>query len=130
MREFPTPWVVYLHRFDAGATNAHGVPTKAWSPARGEEGEAVRVIAWSNNGPTFEPEQNRSVERLELFIPPVLRDLDGNAVADPGPMDVFDLPDSLGGTIEYEVQGWPRDYTHGFHGWQAGKVVDLQRVEG
>ena len=90
----------------------------------------VRVIAWANNGPTFEPEQNRSVERLELFLPPVLRDLDGEAVDDPGPMDVIDLPTNSGGTIEYEVQGWPRDYTHGFHGWQAGKVVDLQRVEG
>jgi hypothetical protein len=129
MREFPTPWTVYLHRYTPGVTDAHGVPTKAWVPARGSEGIAIKVISWSNSGPTYEPEQNRSVERMELFVPPVLRGADGEPVADPGPMDVIDLPSGTG-TVEYEVQGWPRDYTHGFHGWQAGKVIDLQRVEG
>ena len=123
MREFPTPWVVGLHRYTAGAVNAHNEPTRTWVPAKHVPGIQIKVIGW---GPrSVEPVEGHSVDKLELYIPPVLFDLAGDRVADPGPLDLIDLP-----TGQYEVQGLPRDYTHGFHGWPAGKIVEIQKAAG
>jgi hypothetical protein len=129
-REFPTPWLVGIHRYTAGTVNAHNEPTKTWTPPKDQPGEMVRVIGWGPLGPSYEPIQDRSVMKLELYTPPTLRDENGSPVIDPGPYDVIDLPSGDGNVTQWEVQGWPRDYTHGFHGWRAGKIVDLQRVVG
>lgn len=125
MRAFPTPFVVGLHRFVPGLVNDENVPLKEWEPPQDVEGEQVRVITWAPTGVAYEPENNRTVLKLELYIPPQLQNTDGDDVDDPKFMDVVELP----GTGLCDVQG-VRDYTYGFHGWKPGKVVDLEKVMG
>lgn len=127
MLDFPTIWTVGLHRYDASAVNAQGAPVKRWNPPKSEPGELIYVIGWAAQGgvsPAYEPNQDRTVLRMELYLPPVLHNVNGDQVDDPGLMDVIDLP-AVG---QCEVLGPIRDYTRGFHGWRAGKVLDLQRV--
>jgi len=120
---YPTPYTVGLHRYAGGDTNAHGQVVKTYEPPLDEPGLQVRVTQWV---PTQfgvpEPEVGTTMQWLELFVPDVLVDVDGNAVDDIGGFDLVDLPDG-----QYEVDGPPWDYTRGFHGWKAGKVVRLKR---
>lgn len=126
MREFPTPQVVGLHRFVTGlVANDENVKPKEWEPPTDLEGEQIRVIGWAPTGVAYEPEANRTVLKLELYIPPQLRNIDNDAVDDPKFMDIVTLP----GQGRCDVQG-VRDYNHGFHGWRPGKVVDLEMVMG
>lgn len=129
-RSFPTPWVAYLHRYSGSTENDEGRTVDAWTPAKTATGIPFRVITWAPVVTQDVGAQgNQPLIRYELFVPPDLVDTDGNPLADPGPRDVIDLPeDNPFGIARFEVQGWPRDYTHGFHGWPAGKVIDLQRT--
>ncbi|DAZ90346.1 hypothetical protein [Mycobacteroides abscessus] len=146
----PAPWIAALHRYDSTAVNAENAPVRRWAPPKDQRGTLFWVQGWAPPGGAGDPEyqKDRSAQRIEMYMPPVLIDIDGNEIDDPGPVDVIDLPDvnSLRGVrpgragllqalaqnrIEwetFEVQGWPRDYTKGFHLWQPGKVVDLERI--
>lgn len=128
MRDFPTPFVAYLHRYDATTENDEGRVVPSWAPPKTQPGIPFRVITWAPIV-TQEVEANRPVIRYELYVPAQLVHTDGSSIADPGPHDVIDLPEANPfGIARFEVVGWPRDYTHGFHGWKAGKVIDLQRT--
>lgn len=146
----PTNLLGALHRYNPAVVNAENAPVRTWTPPKDQRGILFWFQAAAPPGGAGDPEyiKDRSVDRVELYIPPVLIDIDGNAMDDPGAMDVIDLPDknSLRGVRpgragllqaldddrimwnRYEVQGWPRDYTNGFHLWQPGKIVDLERV--
>lgn len=121
MHNFPTPWTVWIHRYDGTARNAHNNPVKAYVPPRGVTGDPVLVIQWESA--ISEPSVDQTVDRVTLYIPPVLRSPDGVEVALPKPTDLIDLP----GGRQYEVTG-VRDCTHGFHGWAPGYTIDLQRA--
>lgn len=125
---FPTPWVIDLYRFQGAGTAQDQSTIGGWLPPRDGPGEAVRVIGWAPIGPSYE-DQNTGVAvvKYELYIPPQLRNTDGEAVDDPGPNDYVKLPINSTLSVEYEVVGWPRDYSHGPFGFAPGKVVDLQR---
>ena len=119
MRDFPASQLVYVHRYTTTGRNSHNVPIKTFVPQLDSEGEAVMVIQWFSV--LTEPKSDQPVERVELYVPPTLRDPDGNEVDDIKPEDMVNLPHG-----RYSVSGI-RDYTTGFHGWRALKVVDLER---
>lgn len=128
-RSFPTPWIAYMHRYDGSAVNDEERTIDTWNPPKNVAGTPFRVIGWA---PVVaqEVEANRPIIRYELFLPPTIRHaVSGIVLPDPAPRDVIDLPENnVFGIARFEVQAWPRDYTKGFHGWEAGKVVDLQRT--
>lgn len=121
---FPTPWTVWIHRYSHSTHNAHNNPVRTYTPARDATGEAIRVIGWDVT--ETEPSSDQVVDRVSLYIPATLRSPLGVEVGLPKATDVIDLP-IMGGTRQYEVVGI-RDYNHGFHAWQPGYVVDLQRA--
>lgn len=126
MTDFPTPYLVGLHRYVQGAANAHGKPVKAYQPPKNQAGLQIRVVQWvpSQSG-TFEPESDSEFQWVDLFVQSQLTDENGNAVDDIGPFDLIDLPQG-----QFEVDGPLWDYSKGFHGWDAGKVVKLRRRAG
>lgn len=123
---FPAPWTAYIHRYNPAAVNDHNIPVKAYDPPREQRGNPIKVIQWETSS-VSEPQPDNSVYQVNLYIPPVLRNPAGNAVDLPGWMDLIDLPAPKGGFDQFEVKGI-RDCTHGFHGWKAGYMVELERV--
>lgn len=120
---FPTPYTVGHHaRSTESGDRFRGAAT--YTPPRDQPGTPVQVIQWgapdsasgARDGQQV-PGYDRTIVDLELFVLPDFR---------PGRGDLIDLP----GIGQFEVVGYPHDYTHGFHGWQPGNVVDLRRVEG
>lgn len=126
MTDYPLRYTVGLHRYVEGDVNAHGKVVKEYQPPKDQAGLQVRVVQWV---PTQfgvpEPEVDTTMHWLELFVPEVLTDVDGNTVDDIGAFDLVDLPEG-----QYEVDGPVWDYSKGFHGWSAGKVVRLKRRVG
>jgi hypothetical protein len=142
----PTPWIVGVHRYDSTQRTEGNKPIKAYNPPKSQRGQLFRAQGWGpsvQDGGGTEPQVDRSIERLTLLIPPVLHEVilvdgewvDGDEIADPGPLDLIDLPvvDRNGVLIhwtQYEVKGWNRDYTTGPWLWRPGKGIDLERVTG
>ncbi|WP_301119781.1 hypothetical protein [Mycolicibacterium fortuitum] len=146
----PVTWVAALHRYSVGTTGPRNTTKRGFTPEKDTVGTLIRVQGWSASSSiaTTEPQSDRVVERLELLCPPTLYIADivapglvvnGAAVDDIGPMDLVDLPDrpirSTADVVaaqwtQYEVDGFPRDYTTGPWGWAPGKVVYLQRSIG
>jgi hypothetical protein len=124
IQNFPAPWTVWIHRYDSSARNAHNVPIKAYVPPKGEAGEPVKVIQWEVN--VSEPSVDQTVDRVTLYIPPVLRSPDGDEVDMLKTTDLVDLPWG-NATKQYEVKGL-QDCNHGFHAWQPGYIVQLERA--
>jgi hypothetical protein len=115
---------VWIHRYDATARDAHNNPVKAYVPAKDAVGEPVKAIQWDYI--ENEPSADRTVERVSLFLPPLLRSPDGDPVDLPKATDLVDIP-AGDGLKQYEIVG-VRDYNFGFHGWQPGYILDLQRA--
>lgn len=114
---FPTPYTIGHHAYSPGGDDPYSDPP-TFTPPRDQAGTEVAVIGWGAPQ-SQEPKiagQNRVVVDIELYVPPDFR---------PGPHDLIDLP---GG--QFEVIGYPEDCNHGFHQWQPGNVVNLQRTEG
>ncbi len=119
---FPTPYTVGYHaRTNHGPDRFRDQPT--YSPPKDQPGTPVAVIQWSAAKAVSSGGQlmghDRLVSEVDLFAPPGF---------DPQPGDLIDLPAGPAG--QFEVAELPRDYTHGFHGWQPGTVIPLRRVEG
>jgi hypothetical protein len=121
---FPTPWTVWIHRYSTTAVNAHNNPVRTYTPAVDATGEPIRAIGWDVT--ETEPSADQVADRVTLYIPQVLRSPEGVEVDLPKSTDLIDLP-VKGGVKQYEVTG-VRDYNHGFHAWQPGYIVDLQRA--
>lgn len=121
---FPAPWTVWIHRYDSTARNAHNNPVRAYVPAKDEPGEPIQAIQWDYV--ENEPDVDKVVDRVTLFLPRVVKSPDGVIVDVPKATDLVDL--EAGGAVrQYEIVGI-RDYNFGFHGWQPGYVLDLQRA--
>lgn len=122
---FPTPYTVGYHaRTNTGPDRFREAPT--YSPPRSSPGTPVGVIQWAaakSDASGSDGRQQLGHDRVEmtvkLYVPP------GFA---PQPGDLIDLPAAPAG--QFEVVGYPADYTRGFHGWAPGAVVTLRRVEG
>lgn len=133
MREFPTPYVGWLHRYQAGVTGPTGRPIDAWVPAKTDPGTPFKYIQ-AIPIDMRDVETGRPFALVELYLPPRLVTQDDAGewtvpLDDPLPKDVIDLADANPfGIARFEVQGWVKDYTKGFHGWEAGKVLNLQRA--
>ena len=103
------------HTLDSGGVDAEGNPVTEYVPPLDDPGTPTDVITWAP-AQTTEPEIGRVVHDIDLYLGPT-----GTG----RPQDVVDLPDG-----QYEVVGWPLDWTHGPHGYKPGKVIQLKRVEG
>lgn len=103
------------HAVDAGAVDPEGNPVVDYVPPLDEPGTLTEVIGWAP-ADTTEPEIGRVIHDIDLYIRP------GGTGQ---PHDVVDLPEG-----QFEVVGWPLDWTHGPHGYAPGAVVQLKRVTG
>lgn len=103
------------HVLDSGGVDPEGNPVVEYVPPLDQPGTPTTVIGWAPAG-SEEPEVGRVIHDIDLFIDPA-----GTGQ----PQDVVDLP---GG--QYEVIGWPLEWTHGPYQYTPGKVVQLKRVEG
>lgn len=115
---FPTPFTVGHHTYSSTTEDDYGREGITFTPARDADGVEKAVYGWANPTGT-EPKlagHDRVVVEMELYSPPAFN---------PGPHDLIDLP---GG--QFEVIGYPEDYTHGPFGFQPGYVINLRRVEG
>jgi len=115
---FPTRFTVGLHTYSAGAGDDYNPSTPVYTPAKIAAGVSARVYGWAPVS-SAEPKvvgHDRVVVEMELLVPPNF------AVA---PQDLIDLDDG-----QYEVIGWPEDYTKGPFGFTPGKVINLRKVEG
>lgn len=115
---FPTPYTVGWHTHSEGTADAHNNPVSVYTPALNATGTQVAVMGWApagSPGLSVEPNEARVIHDIDLLVPPGVTG---------GPKDVVDLPDG-----QFEVVGWPDDWTKGPFGFQPGKVVKLKRTQ-
>lgn len=114
---FPTPYTVGWHHSDPNGEDGEGNPEVSYTPPLDEPGTPLKVHAIQPARST-EPEINRVIHDIDLLCP----------VGTEGkPQDVVDLPDG----VQYEVVGWPADWSKGpFHPGFGGVEVQLKRVTG
>ncbi len=116
---FPTPQTVGHHAYSSSTLDDYNRQVESWTPPKDSPGVPREVYGWAAPSST-EPKlagHNRVTVEVELLVPP-------DFVC--GPHDVIDLPNSG----QFEVIGYPEDYTHGPFGFQPGYVVNLRRSEG
>lgn len=116
---FPTLFTVGTHTYSAGSDDGYNISTDTWTPAKGVAGSQQEVYGWSTPS-TTEPKlagHDRVTVDIELLAPPEFT---------VGPHDLVDLP----GEGQFEVIGYPEDFTKGPFGFQPGVVVNLRKVEG
>ncbi len=111
----PARHTVGWHTVDTGAVDGEGNPVIEYLPSLDEPGTPTAVIGWATPQST-EPEIGRVIHDIDLYIQPG---------ATSQPQDVVDLPDG-----QYEVIGWPLDWTRGPFLYAPGAVVQLKRVTG
>jgi hypothetical protein len=114
----PTLFEVGVHTYSAGAGDDYNPSTAVYAPPKSQAGITKKVYGWAPVTST-EPKlagHDRVIVEIELLVPPDF------TVA---PQDLIDLDDG-----QYEVVGWPEDWTKGPFGFVPGKVVNLRRVEG
>lgn len=118
---FPTPFTVGVHTRGADGTDAHGNSVSVYTPPLPEAGTAVSVYGWFVPSTTEPPlaGHDRVIVDVQLMVPPGFP---------AGPRDVVDLPEGPAG--QFEVVGYPEDYTHGPFGWAPGAVINLRKVDG
>ena len=112
---FPTPWSVLVHRYQAGAMDAHNNPLETWTP------DAVPtrvqcVAPGAQNDESVQPGRDVSDVSWTVYAPT------GTLV---GARDRIEWQGDL-----YHVNGEPRDYTFGPFGPFGGVVIELRRTEG
>jgi hypothetical protein len=117
---FPLRFTVGIHSADTGAGDDYNPSTSTvvYTPPKDQPGVEARVYGWAPVS-SEEPKvvgHDRVIVEMELLVPP------GFIVA---PQDLIDLDDG-----QYEVVGWPEDYTKGPFAFMPGKVVNLRKVEG
>jgi len=122
---YPTPYTVGYHvRNPDGPDPFREAPS--YTPPKGEAGIPVPVIQWEaavsntagNDGRQLLGHDRTEVS-VKLYVPPEFS---------PAPGDLIDLPSGPAG--QYEVVGYPEDYTTGPFRWAAGWRLNLKRVEG
>ncbi|MBF6213772.1 hypothetical protein IU487_22400 [Nocardia puris] len=120
---FPTPHTLGWHfRNPDGPDRFRGAPT--YTPPAGQAGTPVQVIGWAaraGSGARDGRQQvghDRTEISVEVYAPPSWA---------PNVGDLVDLPSGPAG--QFEVVGVD-GFNHGFHGWQPGSVVHLQKIEG
>lgn len=111
---FPTPYTVGWHTHSEGAVDAHDNPVSVYAPALNLTGTQVAVMGWAPTQ-TTESNESRVQADIDLFVPPSVSG---------GPKDIVDLPEG-----QFEVVGWPEDWTKGPFGFTPGKVVKLKRTQ-
>jgi hypothetical protein len=114
---FPLLFEVGVHTWD-GVEDSYNTEA-GYTPARDVDGTQYEVYGWSTPA-TQEPKlagHDRVEVDVELLVPPDFP---------VGPHDLVDLPD----VGQFEVIGYPEDFTKGPFGFQPGAVVNLRRVEG
>ncbi|AAN07928.1 hypothetical protein AVANI_10 [Mycobacterium phage Avani] len=115
---FPTPFTVGVHSYSESGEDDYGRDEPMWTPPKDEPGTPQAVHGWSSPSST-EPKlagHDRVEVHIELLVPPEFST---------GPHDVIDLEG-----VQYEVIGYPEDFTGSPFGGVGGKVVNLRRVEG
>lgn len=119
--KFPANHTVGWHKAGTGSVDARGNPTHNHTPLLADPGTSVPVISW---GPTQTAETDEVRVEVELDLFMNLQDLPNGA----GPRDVVDLPldKSLG---QFEVVGFPKDFTKGLVTGFGGIVVQLKRIQ-
>lgn len=100
---------------DLGAVDGEGNPIVEYIPPLEEPGSPTEIIGWAP-ADAAEPEIGRVIHDVDLYIRPGVTGQ---------PQDVVDLPDG-----QYEVVGWPLDWTHGPYPYTPGVIVQLKRVTG
>lgn len=118
---FPTPFTVGVHAYSSTSTDDYGRDVPLYTPAKNSPGTQHPVYGWATPV-TSEPKiagHDRVLVEVELFAPP------GFTV---GPHDLVDLPAAPSG--QFEVIGYPEDYSRGPFGFNSGLVVNLRRVDG
>ncbi|MDH6283225.1 hypothetical protein [Prescottella agglutinans] len=105
--------VAGLRKYVPGAKNTRGNPVPDWLPA-----EQYKVFGWVPIAST-EPDvagHDHVVIDVKLSAP---------STFPAGPRDKVVLDG-----LEYEVIGYPENYSHGQSDWDPGILVNLHRVEG
>lgn len=113
---FPTLWTVGWHTASTVQGGRGTVTTH--TPTLDASGAAVKVYGWSP-ARQAETSETRVESDIDLYVPPTVTSRPG---------DVVDLPldKSLG---QFEVVGYPEDWSYGPFGYQPGSVVKLKRVQ-
>lgn len=120
---FPTPYTVGVHAYSSTSVGGYGRDVPTWTPPKDEPGTPQAIHGWASPSST-EPKlagHDRVEVQIEMYVP---------AAFQAGPHDVIDL-----NTVQYEVIGYPEDYTGSPWaflpgGFVGGRVVNLRRVEG
>lgn len=117
---FPAAIRVGHHVAALSGRDSHGNDIVTYTPPRDALGTPVAVFAIAPAAltePVTAGHAARVIADYELYVPPGWV---------PRERDLVDLPDGT----RCEVVGGLRDWSQGFHGWTAGGVVSVRRVEG
>jgi hypothetical protein len=118
MSLFPVTATVGVKRFIEGATDPRGNPVKAWADPVDWPVSAVAPGVLDEPG---KEDRDLSLEHYTLLAP-------HGHVNEPREFDRVVLADRPG--RDFDVDGVPKDWTHGPFGWAAGVQVTIKRAEG